>query len=179
MKMNDLYVNFNEGEYEEYFDKMMFDDTCTMTEEEYEKELKREQQEIDDSFHNNDFLESLRLIKLGIQYNFNLEKVFIEILNDYDYDEDEKTEILDYCNELTNLSKTLNDKIIKNIDEICFINEDVKKNCKYLNCYTEKLEFCLVGGYLELQEEIYCIDRDSINEKLQDEIKYLNRKLRG
>lgn len=176
MKINELYENFKE---EEYFNNLMFDETCTMTDEEYEEELKREQQEINDSFHNNDFLESLRLIKLGIQYNFNLEKVYIEILNDYDYDEDEKTEILDYCNELLKLSKTLSDKYIKDIDEVCFIDEDVKNNCKDLNCYTEKLDFCLVGGYTELQEEISFIDRDSINEKLQDEIKYLNRKLRG
>ena len=164
---NELLDNF----YDE-----LYDETCSMSDEEYQKALELEQQEIDDSFHDDDFLISLRLLKFGKKYKFNMENIFIELINEYDVDEDEKAEMMDYCNDMYKLSNTLNTNIIKYIDDLCNISEETKNKCKDLNNYIAELDMCLLFVFYNLIDGYIILDYETLNEILNDEINYLKRK---
>ena len=170
---------FDSELYNELLDKFydeLYDETCSMSDEEYEEELKREQQQIDDFINNHYFLPSLRLLKLGKEYNFNMKNVFKEILNNYDNTDEENEEALFYCNEMINLSSTLKDEYICYIDELASIDEEKKNKCKDLNYYIDELDFYLMGEMFDLIEDYVVIDIELLNKKLHDEINYLNRK---
>ena len=171
MKTNNIDNELLDNFYDE-----LYDETCSMSDEEYQKALELEQQEIDDSFHNDDFLISLRLLKFGKKYKFNMENIFIELINEYDVDEDEKAELMDYCNDMYKLSNTLNTNIIKYIDDLCNISEETKNKCKDLNNYIAELDMCLLFVFYNLIDGYIILDYETLNEILNDEINYLKRK---
>ena len=168
---NELYNELLDNFYDE-----LFDETCSMSDEEYQKTLELEKQEIDDSFHMDYFLLSLRLLKLGKYYKFNMENIFIELINEYDVDEHEKAEMMYYCNDMYKLSNTLNVNTIKYIDDLCNISEETKNECKDLNNYIAELDMCLLFARDNLIDDYIILDYETLNKILYDEIKYLKRK---
>ena len=158
-----------------FYDEL-YDETCLMSDEEYQKALELEQQEIDDSFHDDDFLISLRLLKLGKKYKFNMENIFNELINEYDVNEEEKADMMIYCNDMYKLSNTLNSNIIKYIDDLCNISEETKNKCKDLNKYIAELNMCLLFAMYNLIDDYIILDYETLNKILYDEINYLKRK---
>ena len=168
---NELYNELLDNCYNE-----LYDETCLMSDEEYQKALELEKQEIADSFHDDDFLVSLRLLKLGKNYKFNMENIFNELINGYDEDEDGKANMMIYCNDMYKLSNTLNTNTIKYIDDLCNISEETKNKCKDLNNYIAELDMCLLFAMYNLIDDYIILDYETLNKILYDEIKYLKRK---
>ena len=168
---NELYNELLDDFYDD-----LYDETCSMSDEEYQKALEHEKQEIDDSLHNDDFLISLRLLKFGKKYKFNMENIFNELINEYDVDEDEKADMMDYCNNMYKLSNTLNTNTIKYIDDLCNISEETKNKCKDLNNYIAELDMSLLFARDNLIDDYIILDYETLNKILYDEINYLKRK---
>ena len=175
MKTNKIDSELYNELLDNFYDEL-YDETCSMSDEEYQKALDLEKQEIDDSFHLDCFLVSLRLLKFGKKYKFNMENIFNELINEYDVEEDEKIDMMDYCNDMYKLSNTLNTNTIKYIDDLCNISEETKNKCKDLNKYIAELDMYLLFARDNLIDGYIILDYETLNEILNDEIKYLKRK---
>ena len=140
------------------------DDTCSMSDEQYQKELKHEQKQVDDILKTEILLNGIQLIKVGIDYNYDMKNLCNEIIEQYEMNGVNKIKTLKYYNELYNLCNILNDKDFNCIDKIYSFDDELINDFKDFDYYKDELYF-----YLD-DNECKDIDYDLLSKILEHEI---------
>ena len=140
-KDSEEYKQFEEREY---YNNWGFDDTCSMSDEEYKEALEREQQEVIYDCYQGELIVASRLLRLSKDYKFDINNVFNKIMKDYNLDGE--TEILDCFNNIYNIAQTMSDDEIDCVDDYYCIDDNEKDKLKDIEYYTEELGYYLAEG---------------------------------
>ena len=153
IEIANIYEKYKQFKEKEYYNNWGFDDTCSMSDEEYKEVLKREQQEVFYNCYQRDLIVSSRLLRLGKDYKFNINNVFNKIIRNYELEGDGETEILNSFNNIYEISQTMSDDDIIFIDDYYCIDDEEKDKLKDIEYYIEELGYYLTEGLINFEME--------------------------